>query len=375
MQMADVGGLELARRIRQLPVPAANLPLVILTPSGWHDASEQNSLYSAHLTKPIKPSRLFNILVGLFSGQPVRFLPQQEKPQSVFDYNLGQRKPLRILLVEDYPANQKLALKLLERLGYGAEVAENGVQALGRMANESFDLIFMDQNMPEMDGLETTRRIRRREKELGLPPVHIIAMTANAIQGDREVCIAAGMDDYVSKPIRVEALLDAIGKVRPNKEATAPQPVLHPAQGEHSTSAPLRAAVNSDKALIDQAMIDQSMIDQNVLDELLEMGGGEREFLVEMINSYLVTAPELLAKLRTGVSTGDSTSVRLAAHTLKSGSQDMGARTLASLFAKLENLGYLGQLDGAAQLLAEVETLFPQVVAELEVTRHVHSPG
>jgi CheY-like chemotaxis protein/HPt (histidine-containing phosphotransfer) domain-containing protein len=359
MQMPEVDGIELAMRIRQLPAPARNMPRIMLTSSGRHNAPELNNLFAAYLNKPIKPSRLFNILVTIFSGQPVRILAQQEAAKSVFDYDLGHRKPLRILLIEDYPANQKLALKLLERLGYSATVAENGVQALDMLSHESFDLVFMDQQMPEMDGLEATRRIRQREKELGLLPLHIVAMTANAIQGDREACIDAGMNDYVSKPIRVQALIDAIEKVRPHETVMPPQHTLD--REHHSTPASAQAAANGGK----------TMIDQRVLDELLEMGGGEHDFLVEMIDSYLTTAPDLLTKLRTGVVTGDATSLRLAAHTLKSGSQDMGATMLATLFADLENLGHRGHLDGAAQLVAEAETLFAQVAEELALIRDV----
>jgi CheY-like chemotaxis protein len=268
------------------------------------------------------------------------------------------------LLVEDYPANQKLALKLLERLGYSADVAENGLEALVRLNRQPYDLVFMDRQMPEMDGMEATRRIRQREHELGLPPVHIVAMTANAIQGDREECLAAGMDDYVSKPIRVEALIEAIAKVHPYEMAqdhTSSLPEAELEAGEEEAAlTPMQGAVNGAHAVVDQ----------RVLDELLEMGGGDREFLAEMIDSYLTTAPALLEKLRTGAKTGDAASLRMAAHTLKSGSKDMGAIGLAELFAHLENLGHHGELANAAELVAQAETLFPQVAAELESVRN-----
>jgi HPt (histidine-containing phosphotransfer) domain-containing protein len=220
----------------------------------------------------------------------------------------------------------------------------------------------MDRQMPEMDGMEATRRIRQREHDLGLLPVHIVAMTANAIQGDREECLAAGMDDYVSKPIRVEALIEAIAKVRPHEvpqeNAITPLP-----EAEEEEAAPVQDSVNG------AVNGTHAVVDQRVLDELLEMGGGDHEFLVEMIDSYLTTAPALLEKLRTGANTGDAASLRMAAHTLKSGSKDMGAMELAELFANLENLGHHGELDNAAELVAQAETLFPQVAAELESVR------
>ena len=266
MQMPEMDGITLAQMIRRLPGPAGNLPLVMLTSSGRLDASDHSALFAAYLAKPIKPSRLFNILVTIFSGQPIRIMPQPETPKHLFDHSMGSRLPLRILLVEDYPANQKLALKLLERMGYHADVAENGVQALTRLAAAPYDLVFMDRQMPEMDGLEATQRIREREAELGLPPVYIIAMTANAIQGDRELCIEAGMDDYVSKPIRVEALIEAISKVHPRADTAFD--AVAPAEAQRvPTSIPQTQALGD------------GVVDRSVLAELLEMGGGDHEFL------------------------------------------------------------------------------------------------
>jgi signal transduction histidine kinase/DNA-binding response OmpR family regulator/HPt (histidine-containing phosphotransfer) domain-containing protein len=371
MQMPEIDGIELAQRIRRLPAPARDLPLVILTSSGRHDAANYSNLFAAYLTKPIKPSRLFNILVTIFSGQPVRIMPQQEAAKSVFDSELGQRKPLRILLVEDYPANQKLALKLLDRLGYGAQVAENGVQALAKLEEEAYDLVFMDQQMPEMDGLEATRRIRRREQERGLPRVHIVAMTANAIQGDRERCIAAGMDDYISKPIRVEALVEAIDKVHPHKARpaigadAAVLAITDESAAEGSVQTDVEPHLESKTTTV------EAIVDPRVLDDLLEMGGGDREFLAEMIDSYLTTAPALLEKLRKSSVERDAPALRMAAHTLKSGSTDMGAASLAALFARLEALGSQGELDEVAGLVAEAETLFSQAAAELSSIRNV----
>jgi len=232
----------------------------------------------------------------------------------------------------------------------------------------------MDRQMPEMDGLEATQRIRQREDELGLPPVHIVAMTANAIQGDREICIEAGMDDYVSKPIRVEALIDAISKARP-RTVTLLSTELHPGEQMPSESmADISNSVTNQPALAGTNDftngVTSSVIDHQLLDELLEMGGGDHDFLVEMIDSYLTTAPALLDKLRLSASTGDAATLRLAAHTLKSGSKDMGAITLATRFADLETLGHHGKMENAVTLVAEAETLFSQVAMELELVRN-----
>jgi HPt (histidine-containing phosphotransfer) domain-containing protein len=182
-------------------------------------------------------------------------------------------------------------------------------------------------------------------------------MTANAIQGDRELCIEAGMDDYLSKPIRVEALIDAISKVRPRTDAL---PLAEPTATE---AAPVSIPQAESKS--------NGVVDHSVLDDLLEMGGGDRDFLAEMIDSYLTTAPSLLEKLRVSASKGDAGTLRLAAHTLKSGSKDMGATRLATLFAHLETLGHQGEMDETPALVAEAESLFSQVAAELEVVRKV----
>jgi CheY-like chemotaxis protein len=127
---------------------------------------------------------------------------------------MGKRQPLRILLAEDNAVNQKLALRLLERMGYRADLAASGLEVLEALQRQRYDVVLMDVQMPEMDGLEATRRIRR---DMGKQP-QIIAMTANAMKEDREICLAAGMDDYISKPIRVEELVAALSRCHPVAE-------------------------------------------------------------------------------------------------------------------------------------------------------------
>ena len=126
-----------------------------------------------------------------------------------FDSGLANQYPLRILLAEDNVVNQKLALRLLEQMGYRADMASNGIEAVESLERQMYDVILMDVQMPEMDGLEATRHIR---KLTNTPQPHIIAMTANAMEGDRELCLSAGMDDYISKPIRVDELIEALLK-------------------------------------------------------------------------------------------------------------------------------------------------------------------
>jgi CheY-like chemotaxis protein len=212
MQMPEMDGLMLAAEI-QKERDAGELPLVMLTSLGRQEAGMGEVKWAAFLTKPVKASQLYDALVGIFATA-VREEPDAERlVGSQFDAEMGKRQPLRILLAEDNAVNQKLALRLLERMGYRADLAANGLEVLEALQRQTYDVVLMDVQMPEVDGLEATRRIRGEIAE-GVQP-QIIAMTANAMKEDREICLAAGMDDYISKPIRVEDLVGALGRCRP----------------------------------------------------------------------------------------------------------------------------------------------------------------
>ena len=210
MQMPGMDGLTLAREIRLLP-ERQQLSLVMLTsidiPKTELNASGIN--FEAFLNKPIKKSQLQKVLLGVFGGTNIKAQPS--RPTSIaFDAKLAERNPLRILLAEDNVVNQKVALHLLKRMGYRADVAGNGLEVLEALRMLSYDVVLMDVQMPEMDGLEATKRIVQNAEQTNRP--RIIAMTANAMQGDRDVCLNAGMDDYISKPIRMEQLVEVLGK-------------------------------------------------------------------------------------------------------------------------------------------------------------------
>ncbi len=209
MHMPEMDGVQLAQEIRKLESERLNpTPLIMLTSLGWRDAADQR-LFAVFLTKPVKQSNLYNAIVDALTQVESTRTVAVAATRQQFDSTLATRIPLRILLAEDNAVNQKLALKLLERMGYRADVAANGLEVLESLERQHYDLIFMDVQMPEMDGMEATRQIRAK----GLD-VHIIAMTANAMQGDREACITAGMNDYVSKPIQVKELQKAIEAIK-----------------------------------------------------------------------------------------------------------------------------------------------------------------
>ncbi len=202
MHMPGMDGSALAMRIRET---GYTLPLVLFSSLGRREA--EGSIFAATLAKPLRQSQLFDTLVAL----PVHDTAPKAAQAAVrpkVDATLAARHPLRILLAEDNVVNQKRAMRLLQQMGYRADLASNGVEAIESVERQTYDVVLMDVQMPEMDGLEATRRITARRQATQRP--RIVAMTANAMQGDREECLAAGMDDYVVKPIRVDALVAAL---------------------------------------------------------------------------------------------------------------------------------------------------------------------
>jgi GAF domain-containing protein/CheY-like chemotaxis protein len=212
MHMPEMDGLELARRIG---IARPQLPLVLFSSLGRREAGDTEGWFKAQLAKPLRQSQLFDTLVSLLAHEEA---PQratvQARPST--DPGMAQRHPLRILLAEDNVVNQKLAMRLLAQMGYRADLASNGIEAVESVARQAYDVVLMDVQMPEMDGLEASRRITG-QWAAGKRP-RIVAMTANAMQSDRDLCRAAGMDDYVAKPIRVEQLIEALLRVPARKE-------------------------------------------------------------------------------------------------------------------------------------------------------------
>ena len=252
---------------------------------------------------------------------------------------LAEQVPLRILLAEDNIVNQKVALQLLKRLGYRADVAGNGLEVLAALHRQSYDVVLMDVQMPELDGLSTTRRICQQWPSLR---PWIIAMTANAMQGDREECLEAGMNDYVSKPIRLEQLVQTLSR--------CPMPAHNRAPG-----------------CVESGL---ETLDEMVLQALRDMAGvADSEFLTEMIDSYLEDAVQLLQAVSAAVAQEDAFSLKQAAHTLKSTSAALGAMALSKLCSKLEAMAHSGIIENAPPLVLRTETEFAKVQAALQLKR------
>jgi CheY-like chemotaxis protein/HPt (histidine-containing phosphotransfer) domain-containing protein len=343
MHMPELDGVGLARAIREHRTATA-LPLLLFTSLGRREAGAESVGFAAHLTKPIKPSQLFDALAGVLAGQPTR-VEKRTPTRLELDPEMAQRHPLRILVAEDNMVNQKLALRLLEQMGYRADVAANGLEAVAAVERQPYDLVFMDLQMPEMDGLEASREITRRWPPDRRP--RIVAMTANALQGDRELCLAAGMDDYMSKPIRIEELVAALDRSVPR--ALDPIRAGGPAAGPNQP----RAAGEKPSTPLDRAALAQLRI---------TMGDG---FIDELLPTFMEDSRELVRTMRRALGDKDVDAFRRAAHSLKSNAASFGAMTLSTMARDLEALAKSGSLDGAAPRLERLTSECEQVVRAL----------
>ncbi len=208
MQMPEINGFELGQMIKNI-THRSGLPLIMLTSAGQlgKEEKEIRKVFKTYFSKPVRQSQLFNALIDIFNFNGNSNVACEK--EKILDGRLSQRFPLRILLAEDNFINQKLAIKILDKLGYRCDTAANGLEVLEALNRMKYDLVFMDIQMPEMDGFEATRIIR--EKQLNGKPI-IVAMTANALKGDRDMCINSGMDDYLSKPIKLDDIQNIIEK-------------------------------------------------------------------------------------------------------------------------------------------------------------------
>jgi CheY-like chemotaxis protein len=350
IQMPEMDGIALAQEIRKRGIE--RLPLVALSSLGRREASSEELGFAAFLTKPIKQSQLYNVLVEVFAGEPAS--ARASKQQSFeYDHELGTRLPLRILLAEDMAVNQKLMQAMLGRMGYTAEFASNGLEVLKALQEKDYDIVLMDVQMPEMDGLEASRRVRKQFPAERQP--RIVALTANAMVEDREACREAGMDDYLSKPVQVKELQAALVRTgewasrerkRPEEKPQSPLPAV-------AAGTPGPAAAD----IIDPAM----------LADLKQLGGGNGvDIIKDLLNLFRNDVPPLLTALRAAVTAGDPQKLKESAHSLKGGAANLGAKTMAALCFELEKKGREGSVEGAAERLPAIEEQFRLVCAALE---------
>jgi PAS domain S-box-containing protein len=354
MQMPEMDGVVLAEEIGRYRDVRA-LPLLLLTSPGPREEVRGSVEFAASLTKPIKPSQLYDTLMSVLGATPagVQAAASPEGPVE----RLAEGLPLRILVAEDNLVNQQLALLVLQKLGYRADVTANGLEALQALEREPYDVVLMDVQMPTMDGLEATRRIHQRWPEGRRP--HVIAATASAMQEEREACLAAGMDDYLSKPIRVDELAAALRRCRTHVAPQRPAPAG--GSGEAAKVPPERKPQRQPAIA--------GVLHPPALERLMETIGDDRSLLTALIDTFVSDAPRLVEAARRGLEHGQTDEVRRAAHTLKSNGATFGATSFSELSRQLEALARSGILEGADEFIARIDAEYQRVRIALETVR------
>jgi PAS domain S-box-containing protein len=324
-QMPGMDGFMLAEQIKQRPDLAVATVMMLSSAGQPGSMARRRELgITTHLTKPVKQAELWKaILAALGEGRAEGGARKVERQPETLHV---PRSVLRILLAEDNPFNQKLALGLLGKEGHAIEVVNNGAEAVAMMERETFDLVLMDVQMPEMDGFQATAAIRQREAASGRR-TPILAMTAYAMKGDRERCLQAGMDGYVSKPIRARELFDAIAAVA----GTSSEP-----------AAPRRPEPAGPAEAPDWALA-------------LERVGGDRDLLRDLVRLFLQQCPGWVGELRQGLANSDAAVLKRAAHNLKSCLGNFGARAAFERAQSLETMGREGKLAGADEVCRALE--------------------
>ena len=341
MYMPGMDGIVLARAIKGDKL-LADTPLIMLTSvgGGYGDAEvARKSGIHSYLHKPARQSDLYNAMVST-----IDIKSEVMDKTSISGANTSV-SDLKVLLAEDNPVNQEVALSMLELLGCKTQLAANGMEVVEALKQDSYDLILMDCQMPEMDGFEATSVIRNNELEEAGRHIPIIAVTANAMEGDREHCLAAGMDDYLSKPFSQSQLVEVLQQWNCGNDSSDK---LQPSGDE---------AVESDT---------QAVINQESLDNIRQLQqSGRPDLLGKIIVIYIDDSPALLNSLRESISKGDAENVRLTAHRFKSGSANLGAIKLTELCRQLEDMGRNNELTGAASLVNRMETEFRDISVAL----------
>jgi two-component system sensor histidine kinase/response regulator len=351
-QMPEIDGFELARALRA-DRRLATMKIIMLTSMGQDErlyASEAAGDLDVSITKPVRQSHLYNRLVALTAtgkkhSTPFTPVPVERSPQEL-------RKDVSVLVAEDNSVNRDVTAEMLKIMGYGVHTACNGREAVDAVVAGKFDLVFMDCQMPEMDGFAATAAIRARERDLGLPRLPIVALTAHAITGDRERCLAQGMDDYLSKPFRQPQLLAVVRRwVAHAGSASAGAPETT-AAGELTT--PPSALVND-------------CLDEKTLRDLRGLRRpGRPDIYVDMLSRYLDSSMQHIEAMGQHIAAQNATELYRTAHSLKSSSGMVGALALADRIKKLEAIAHSGDLSSAPPVFTQVETEYHRVRRSIE---------
>jgi CheY-like chemotaxis protein/HPt (histidine-containing phosphotransfer) domain-containing protein len=351
IKLAGADGLTLAQSIKAEP-ELTETQLILLTPLGQRLDGEIIRLagLSGSLLKPVRLSRLEECLLRVLShdGRTIAlpcpaetsFLHRSKVPP-------GETRPLKVLLVEDNSVNQRVAILQLKKLGYTPDTVLNGEQAVAAVQSKAYDVVLMDCHMPVMDGYTATRRIREWEHQLNRPRLRILAMTADAGRGDAEHCYAAGMDDFITKPVHLPELSAALERATPAAlamEAGAPPAV-------EQTVAPSGG---------------EATLDFSVLATLRDLSEpGQPDPVVELIDLFLEDAPDRLRAMETSLTQRDQEALKIAAHSLKGSAKNLGAKPLARICAELEKQAITADWDNALLTLKAIGQEFEKLRAVL----------
>lgn len=338
VNLSEEFSVNVTGELQRIHVTFASLPTILLASLADHGALKARRGPMSVVTKPIKPAQLYNAVFEALSETTPR---QATRPSTTIVVPLAERIPLKILLAEDYVINQQVASMMLDRLGYRCDIVPNGIEALVAMRRTRYDVVFMDVQMPVMDGYETTRIIWREWEPDERP--FIIAMTASAMPGDRERCLDAGMDHYIAKPVRVDELRQALELAAAN----------------------IAVRRNADTTPSIE------IFDPEPIEQLRQLGTmGDDGIVNEIVQSFCIDTPRRIAVLRVAIDKRDFKQAELIAHSLKSGSGTVGARQLAALFAAIEDKAESGDLDALLTLVQNLERTFATAREALEHAIH-----
>jgi two-component system sensor histidine kinase/response regulator len=335
-QMPEMDGFTLADAIKRNPDWRAAAVMMLSSAGQRGDAMRCRELgVAAYLTKPIQQSELLDAIVTALGTRAMN----EAAPALVTRHSLREsRAPMKILLVEDNAVNQLVALRLLEKYGHSVTIASDGRKALGILEKQSFDLVLMDIQMPEMNGYQATQAIREKEIATGLH-IPIVAMTAHTMKGDEEKCIAAGMDSYLTKPIRIEELLVVLDEVGNMKG------------GSHIASASIPG---------------KPMPNSLDLDAALERLEGDRDLFGELAQLFKAECPKYVEGIRRAINARDAKDLEQQAHTLKGSAANLGASAVSQTAHELEKMARSGDITQAGKLLDDLGREVARLFSELE---------
>ncbi len=370
-RMPESDGFAVAQSVRQSP-GGAKLPIALVTDSRLRldDRRATDVAIAQAIFKPVRMAQCIEAFTRLFEGTqtPVgRVAPSS----SVFDGELASRHPLRVLMADDNVVNQKVAVKMLQKLGFNADVAANGIEVLRMLEATPYDVVFMDVQMPEMDGFEATRQIIQRY-ETGTRP-SIIAMTGNALEGDREKCLAAGMDDYIAKPVRIAELQDAIERIGSSRAGRAPvtaKPAAVAAASSVSSksAAPAPAPTPKKPAAAALPALPEEIIDLSVVEELRDMKSKDgAPLLHELIDLFVANAPKHVVQVKAAAE--NPTKLVFASHVFRGMSLNLGASRLGAICQEIETLANSGSTTGVPVLVVEMDRTVELTLAEFRKLR------